>query len=74
MGKNKGIRNGLQCLYRTLRGRKNTLGEILTRYLVEFSVHNLGFKPEQSRIKGLLNNLMENVRCSIKFRSWLDSI
>jgi integrase len=35
---------------------KTTLGEILTRYLAEVSVHKLGFKPEQSRIKGLLNH------------------
>ena len=35
---------------------KTTLGEILTRYLREVSIHKLGFKPEQSRIKGLLNH------------------
>lgn len=35
---------------------KTTLAEILTRYLAEVSILKLGFKPEQSRIKGLLNH------------------
>ena len=35
---------------------RTTLAEILTRYLAEVSVIKLGFKAEQSRIKGLLNH------------------
>jgi integrase len=35
---------------------RTTLSEILTRYLREVSIHKLGFKPEQSRINGLLNH------------------
>lgn len=33
-----------------------TLANILIKYLGEVSIHKLGFKPEQSRIKGLLNH------------------
>lgn len=35
---------------------KTTLADILKRYLAENSVRKLGFKPEQSRINGLLNH------------------
>lgn len=35
---------------------RTTLAEILKKYLTEVSVLKLGFKPEQSRIKGLLNH------------------
>ena len=35
---------------------KTTLADILKKYLTEKSVRKLGFKPEQSRIKGLLNH------------------
>jgi hypothetical protein len=34
--------------------RKTTLADILIRYLNEVSINKLGFKPEKSRIKGLL--------------------
>lgn len=33
---------------------KTTLGDILNRYLIEVSVHKLGYKQEKSRIKGFL--------------------
>ena len=39
---------------------RTTLATILNRYLTEVSVHKLGFRPEQSRIKGLLNHPISN--------------